>query len=57
MAKKVVIIVKNNVFERLYQKLETKEGEKVVFKLARANEKKTRLRGTLDVSKVIMVRY
>jgi len=34
--------VKNNAYERLYQKLETKEGEKDAFKLARAREKKTR---------------
>ena len=42
LVKKVVTIVKNNTYERLYQKLETKEGEKDVFKLARARERKTR---------------
>jgi len=42
LAKKAVVIAKNNAYERLYQKLETEEGEKDVFKLARANEKKTR---------------
>jgi len=30
LAKKAVIIAKNNAFERLYKKLGTKEGEKVV---------------------------
>jgi len=29
-------------YKRLYQKLETKEGEKEVFKLARARERRTR---------------
>ena len=42
LAKEAIAIAKNNAFERLYQKLETKEGEKDVFKLARAREKKTR---------------
>ena len=42
LAKKAVAIAKNDAYERLYQKLETKEGEKDVFKLAKAGEKKTR---------------
>jgi len=39
VAKKAVAVAKNNAYERLYQKLESKEGEKEVFKLARAREK------------------
>ena len=39
LAKKAITIAKNNVFERLYEKMETKEGEKDVFKLARPKEK------------------
>jgi len=42
LAKKAVAITKNNAYERLYQKLETKEGEKDVFKLVRARERKIR---------------
>jgi len=42
LAKKVVAIAKNNAYERLYQRLETKKGEKDVFRLARAREKKAR---------------
>jgi len=42
VAKKAVALAKNNAYERLYQKLETKEVEKHVFKLARTREKKTR---------------
>ena len=41
-AQKVVTIAKSNVYERLYQKLESKEGEKEVFKLARAKARRTR---------------
>jgi len=29
-------------YDRLYQKLETKEGKKVVFKLSRVRERRTR---------------
>ena len=29
-------------YDRLYQKLEIKKGEKIVFKLARARERRTR---------------
>ena len=42
LTKKAVAIAKNNASARLYQRLETKEGEKDVFKLARAREKKIR---------------
>jgi len=41
-AKKVVAIAKNNAYERLYQRLNSKEGENKVFKLARARERQTR---------------
>ena len=56
LAKKVVAIAKNEAYKRLYQKLETKEGEKDVFKLAKAREKKTRDLGCVNVSKGRMVR-
>jgi len=39
LAKKAVTIAKNSVYERLY--LETKEGKRDVFKLARAEGRKT----------------
>ena len=42
VAKKTVAVAKNNAYERLYQKLESKEGEKDVFKSTRAGEKKSR---------------
>jgi len=42
VAKKAVDVAKSKTFDRLYQKLETKEGEKEVFKLARARERRTR---------------
>ena len=42
LVKKAVTIAKNKAHERLYKQLETKEGEKDVFKLARATEKKSR---------------
>ena len=42
ITKKAVTLAKNNAFERLYKKQETKEAEKDVFKLARVREKKTR---------------
>jgi len=45
--KKVVIIAKNNAFESLYQKLETKECEKDVFRLAQVKELKTRDLGNI----------
>jgi len=38
VAKKVVAVAKCGAYDRLYQKLETKEDEKEVFKLARAGE-------------------
>ena len=42
VAKKVVVVAKNLAFDRLYHRLETKEGEKEVFKLARVRERKMR---------------
>jgi len=42
LAKKAIALAKSNAYKRLYQKLETKEEEKDVFKLARARKKKTR---------------
>jgi len=39
-AKKVVAVAKSTAYDRLYQKLETKEGEKEVFKLTRARERR-----------------
>ena len=42
IAKKGVTIPKNNAYERLYQRLETQEGEKDVCRLARTREKKAR---------------
>ena len=47
IAKRVVSVAKDNSFERLYRKMETKEGEKDVFRLARATEKKTRDLGNI----------
>ena len=41
-AKKVVSEAKNETFERLYQKLDTKEGERDVYKIAKVRERKTR---------------
>jgi len=42
IAKKYVAVAKNVAYDRLYHRLETKEGEKEVFKLASARERKTR---------------
>ena len=42
LAKKTVAIAKSHAYERLYQRLETREGENDVFKLAKAREKKSR---------------
>jgi len=41
-AKKAVAVAKNNAYERLCQRLNTKGGENEVFKLARARERRTR---------------
>ena len=46
-AKKTMAIAKNNACERLYQRLNSKEGENEVFKLARVRERRTR-----DLSRV-----
>ena len=50
VAKKAVAVVKSLAYNRLYRRLETKEGEKDVFKLARARERRTR---DLDVVRCI----
>ena len=42
VAKKTFAVAKSMVYDRLYQKLETKKGEKVVFKLTRVREIRTR---------------
>ena len=50
VAKKAVAVAKNLAFDRLYHRLESKEGEKEFFKLARTRERKIR---DLDVAKCI----
>jgi len=45
IVKKAITIAKNNIYERSYQRLEIKEGEKDVFKLSRPREKGTRVLG------------
>ena len=47
MVKKAVVIAKNHAFERLSQRLETKEGEMDVLRLVRSREKKTRDLGSI----------
>ena len=42
VAKKVVAVGRSRAYDKLYRKLETMEGEKEVFKLARARERRTR---------------
>ena len=42
VAKKAMAVAKNMAFDRLYHRLDTKEGEKEVFELARASKRKTR---------------
>jgi len=37
-----VAVAKNNAYERLYQRLISKKGEKEVFKLTRARDRHTR---------------
>ena len=41
-AKRAVAAAKNNAYDRLYKRLNSKEGEKEVFKLLRAREIRTR---------------
>jgi len=41
-AKKAVAVVKNKAYEKLYQRLNSKEGENEVFKLVRAGKRRTR---------------
>ena len=45
-AKKSVRIPKNNAYDRLYQRLESKEEDKEVLKLARDMDKETRYLGS-----------
>jgi len=49
-AKKTIAVAKSLAYDRLYRRLGTKEGEKDVFKLARARERRTR---DLDVMRCI----
>ena len=42
VTKKVVTAAKSRAYDKLYRKLESKEGEKEVFKLARAKERRIR---------------
>ena len=44
-------IAKSRAFDRLYHRLETKEGEKEIFKLARTRERKTRDLGVVSCIK------
>ena len=42
VARKAVAVAKSQAFDRLYHRLEAKEGENEVVKLARARERRTR---------------
>ena len=42
VAKRIIAAAKSRANDKLYPKLETKEGEKEVFKLARVRERRTR---------------
>jgi len=42
VVKRAVAVAKSMTYDRLYQKLKTKEDEKEVFKLARTKERRTR---------------
>jgi len=50
IVKKVVVVAKSIACDRLYQKLKIKESVKVVFKLVRVRERRTR---NLDVVRCI----
>ena len=60
-AKKVVVVAKNNAYERLYQRLDSKEGEKEVFKLIRARQSRTRdlssIRRIKDEDGKVLIEY
>ena len=43
VAKKAVAITKSIAYDRLYQKLETKKGEKEVSKMTRVRERRNRI--------------
>ena len=45
-------VAKNNPYERLYQRLYSKKGEKKVFKLARARDRRTRYLSSVRCIKV-----
>ena len=42
-AKKVVVVIENNAYKMLYQKLKSKEGAKEVFKLAKARTRGSKI--------------
>ena len=46
-AKKAVAEAKSRAFEAFYQKLDTKEGEKYIFKLAKARSRQRKDLGTM----------
>ena len=50
-AKKAVAEAKDQAFEALYQKLETKEGEKYIYKLAKARSRQKKDLGTVKFIK------
>ena len=50
-AKSAVAAAKNNAYDRLYERLDSKECEKEVFKLARAQERRTRDLNSVRCSK------
>jgi len=56
IAKKAIAIAKSKAYNRLYQKLESKEGEKEIFKLARVRERRTRDLGVVRCIKDEIVR-
>jgi len=41
-AKKPMALAKNNAYERLYQRLDSRDSERDIFKLARATERQIR---------------
>ena len=51
VVKKAVAVAKSMTYDRLYQKLKTKDGEKEVFKLARARGRRTRHLGIVKCIK------
>ena len=47
-AKKAVLIMKNNTYKRIHERLESKERKTKVIKLARARERRTRYLGECE---------